>query len=126
MALGHDDDVERRPVEDDVGALARCVQFDAEAVEFRRKVADKGNVAFGHVRFPSVREMSSADTVSNSPATSLRLSSLPTGDLGTSLTNTKSRGRLKLARFERRHHSSRAVAATGAERFTKPTSRWPQ
>ena len=33
VALRHRDDVERRPVEDDVGALARRVDLDAEAVE---------------------------------------------------------------------------------------------
>ena len=33
VALRHRDDVERRPVEDDVGALARGIDLDAEAVE---------------------------------------------------------------------------------------------
>jgi hypothetical protein len=33
LALRHRDDVERRPVEDDVDALARCVDLDPEAVE---------------------------------------------------------------------------------------------
>ena len=36
VALRHRDDVERRPVEDDVGALARGVDLDAEAVEALR------------------------------------------------------------------------------------------
>ena len=36
IALRHFDDVERRPVEDDVGALLGDVQFDLEAVERRQ------------------------------------------------------------------------------------------
>ena len=100
IALRHLDDVERRPIEDDVGALSPGIQFDAKAVELRRKFARDGNVAFGHVWLPSLWRMSLVGSGSNSPATSLRLRSLPTGDFGTSLTNTKSRGRLKLARFE--------------------------
>jgi hypothetical protein len=33
VALRHDDDVQGRPVEDDVGALAAGVELDAEPVE---------------------------------------------------------------------------------------------
>ena len=34
IALWHLDDVEWRPLEDDVGSLSRGIDFDAEAVEF--------------------------------------------------------------------------------------------
>ena len=33
VAFRHRDDVERRPVEDDIGALTRLVDLDLEAVE---------------------------------------------------------------------------------------------
>lgn len=33
IALRHDDEVERRPIEDDVGAFFRAVDFYAEAVQ---------------------------------------------------------------------------------------------
>ena len=74
VALRHFDDVERRPVEDDVGALLGDVEFDLEAVERRetRIVEDH----FAHAVVPV------GASISNSPATSLRRRSLPTGDFG--------------------------------------------
>ena len=53
VALRHRDDVERRPVEDDVGALARRVDLDAEAVE--RREARIGELITLMLRFLCVR-----------------------------------------------------------------------
>ena len=50
VALRHRHHVERRPVEDDVGALARLVDLDAEAVE--RGEAGVGEGHWGHVVVP--------------------------------------------------------------------------
>src|SRR5580693_296572 len=71
IALPHFDDVERRPVENDVGAFARRIDLDAKAVEGLQARVGK----FAHAAVPLRGE-----TVSYSPATSLRRSSLPTGD----------------------------------------------
>ena len=76
IALRHRHDVERRPVEDHVGALARGIDLDAEAVE--RREARIGESRHAAVPF----------SISYSPATSLRRSSLPTGDFGMASTNT--------------------------------------
>ena len=80
VALRHRHDVERRPVEDHVGALARRVDLDAEAVERREARIGESRVhAAVSSRFASI---------SYSPATSLRRNSLPTGDFGIASTNT--------------------------------------
>ena len=70
VALRHDDDVERRPVEDHIAALARGIDLDAEAVEVRTLMA------------------SSHHSLRSSPATSRRRKILPTGDFGISSTKT--------------------------------------
>src|SRR5580704_6244893 len=79
IALSHFDDVERRPVENDVGAFAGRIDLDAKAVQ--RLQARIGKVS--HAAVPLRGE-----TGSYSPATSLRRSSLPTGDFGISVTKT--------------------------------------
>src|SRR5262249_9895992 len=82
VALRHCDDVERRPVEHDVGALVRGVDLDAETVE--RGQARIGEcIGFTHAAVPCP-----SFSGSYSPATSLRRSSLPTGDFGISPTKT--------------------------------------
>src|SRR5580704_8558782 len=77
IALPHLDDVERRPVENDVGAFAGRIDLDPKAVEGLQTRVGK----FTHAAVPLRGE-----TVSYSPATSLRRSSLPTGDFGISVT----------------------------------------
>src|SRR5580704_5590989 len=79
IALPHFDNVERRPVEDDIGAFAGRVDLDAKAVEGLQTRIGK----FTHAAVPLRGE-----TGSYSPATSLRRSSLPTGDFGISVTKT--------------------------------------
>jgi hypothetical protein len=79
IALSHFDDVERRPVENDVGAFARRIDVDAKAVEGLQTRIEK----FTHAAVPL-----RVETGSYSPATSLRRSSLPTGDFGISVTKT--------------------------------------
>ena len=85
VALRHRDDVERRPVEDDVGALARRVDLDAEAVE-------RGEAGIGEGRRWLMQRFlvgaAAFCSGSYSPATSMRRSSLPTGDFGIASTNT--------------------------------------
>ena len=73
LALRHADDVERRPVENDVGPCA--VYFHAEAVE----VLKHGLVCLAH---------GGPQSCSYSPAISLRRKILPTGDFGMALTKT--------------------------------------
>ena len=81
LALGHRDDVERRPVEDHIGALPLGIDLEAEAVETigERRQQRRGSLIYS-LRY--------------SPATSSRRKILPTGDFGISATNTYSRGRL--------------------------------
>src|SRR6185312_13189795 len=83
IALRHLDHIERRTIEDDVGALLLGVHFHLEAVE--RGEARIGKCHRGHAAVPSWCELL-AFSDSYSPATSLRRNSLPTGDLGMSLT----------------------------------------
>ena len=86
IALPHLDDVERRPVEHHVGALARGVDLDAKAVEFlvlQTRVGKRG-----HAAVPCWRAAGEAGSAAYSPATSLRRRSLPTGDFGISATKT--------------------------------------
>src|SRR2546425_13352787 len=72
LALRHRHDVERRPVEDYVGAFARGIDLDAEAIECgKARVGERGHAA---VSFDC--------SISYSPATSLRRNSLPTRDFG--------------------------------------------
>src|SRR5262249_18838615 len=86
VALRHFDDVERRAVEHDVGALLLGIQFHAEAVELRQ--ARVGKYDRGHAALPSWCELMPAFSRSYSPATSLRRKSLPTGDFGIPVTKT--------------------------------------
>src|SRR5580692_10645 len=79
VALPHFDDVERRPVENDIGAFAGRVDLDAKAVQRLQSRIGK----FTHAAVPLRGE-----TGSYSPATSLRRSSFPTGDFGISVTKT--------------------------------------
>src|SRR5579862_4640294 len=79
IALRHFDDVERRPVENDVGAFAGRIDLDAKTVEGLQTRIGK----FTHAAVPLRGE-----TGSYSPATSLRRSSFPTGDFGSSVTKT--------------------------------------
>jgi hypothetical protein len=77
IALPHFDDVERRPVENDVGAFAGRIDLDAKAVQrLQTRIGE-----FTHAAVPLRGE-----TDSYSPATSLRRSSFPTGDFGISAT----------------------------------------
>ena len=72
------------------------------------QVGGKGGGGSGHERagrsgkWDQAERSSPAGRGVYSPATSLRRSTLPTGDLGISATNTYSRGRLKLGRSELR------------------------
>ena len=85
VALRHRHDVERRPVEDDVGALARLVDLDAEAVERGEAgIVEDGGGA--HAAVPC--ERGAVRSGSYSPATSSRRNSLPTGDFGMVSTKT--------------------------------------
>src|SRR5580693_6361473 len=77
IALPHFDNVERRAVENDVGAFAGRIDLDPKAVEGLQTRIGK----FTHAAVPLRGE-----TVSYSPATSLRRSSFPTGDFGISVT----------------------------------------
>src|SRR5262249_18548049 len=87
IALGHFDDIERRPVEDDGGSLPGRVNLDAEAMERgKARVGERQQPA--HTCDPFWVVSGGACSASYSPATSLRRSSLPTGDLGTASTNT--------------------------------------
>src|SRR5580700_5630239 len=79
VALPHFDDIERRAVENNVGAFAGRIDLDAKAVEGLQTRVGK----FTHAAVPLRGE-----TVSYSPATSLRRRSLPTGDFGISVTKT--------------------------------------
>src|SRR5580704_7913924 len=79
IALPHFDDIERRPVENDIGAFAGRIDLDTKAVEDLQTRIGK----FTHAAVPLRGE-----TGSYSPATSLRRSSLPTGDFGSSVTKT--------------------------------------
>src|SRR5262249_50272453 len=124
IALRHLDDVERRPVENDVGPLLSSINLDVKTVEFaktrieeRRRCAHLCPIFIGYA---SVR------SISYSPTTSLRRSSLPAGDLGMDSTNTKRRGRLKLARPEVRQNRSRSSCSTGARRLMKAATILPQ
>src|SRR6185436_14568179 len=85
VALRHRHHVERRPVEDDVGALARFVDLDAEAVERGEAgvIEDDG----AHAAVPCERGGAFRSS-SYSPATSSRRNSLPTGDFGMVSTKT--------------------------------------
>ena len=72
IALPHLDDVERRPVEHDVGALARGVDLDAKAVEFlvlQTRIGKRGHAAVPCWRAAGWQVRS---TGTYSPATSLR------------------------------------------------------
>src|ERR1044072_7801121 len=76
-ALRHRHDVEGRPVEDHVGALACFVDLDAESVECRKARIDEG-----HRSHAAVPRCGGICSTSYSPATSLRRNSLPTGGFG--------------------------------------------
>src|SRR3954469_14189195 len=92
IALRHLDDVERRAMQDDVGTLLFGIKLDRKAVE--RRKARVAECHGDHAAVPSELDASGpaaasvSFSASNSPATSLRRSSLPTGDLGTSATKT--------------------------------------
>ena len=82
LALDHRNHIQRRPVEDDVAALMRGVDLDAKPVELARQGREeRRNV--GHL-----------ESLSYSPAMSLRRRILPTGDFGISATKFQARGRL--------------------------------
>src|SRR5262249_34971973 len=83
IALRHGDDIERRPVEHHVGAFMFGVEFDAETVERGKARVDEGE-GLHHAAVP----FSAGTSAAYSPATSLRRSSLPTGDFGIASTNT--------------------------------------
>src|SRR5271168_741068 len=83
IALSHFDDVQGRPVEHHIGAFARRIDLDAKAVELLQTRIGK----WAHAAVPCWRELA-AGAASYSPATSLRRSSLPTGDFGISVTKT--------------------------------------
>src|SRR5690242_18780369 len=79
IALRHRHHVERRPVEDHVGALVRLVDLDAEAVgRFQAKVLEDDSRT--HAAVPCERGALFSGWYS--PATSRRRKSLPTGDFG--------------------------------------------
>src|SRR5262245_8035155 len=85
VALRHGHHVERRAIEDHVGALARFVDFDAEAVErFQAGVLEHDRCI--HAAVPCERRALFSGWYS--PATSRRRKSLPTGDFGMASTNT--------------------------------------
>src|SRR5579875_1598384 len=117
VTLGHLDDVERRSVEDDVRALLAIVELDQKAIE--RLETRIGESHHAHAAVPC------CPSASNSPATSLRRRSFPTGDLGISLTNTYCRGRLKLARPEARQNRSSSCSSTRPRRLTKAATICP-
>src|SRR5450830_414482 len=83
VALRHLDHVERRAMNNDIRALLRGVQLNREAIEGREVRIVKSHR--GHAAVPCEHALFSA---SNSPATSLRRKSFPTGDFGMSATNT--------------------------------------
>src|SRR5277367_1347984 len=87
IALSHFDNIERRPVQHDIGALARGIDLDAETVELLQTQIGKPS----HAVVPCWRDGAIADGEDStvySPATSLRRRSLPTGDFGISATKT--------------------------------------
>src|SRR5438309_2116768 len=89
IALRHLDHVERRTMQHDIGALLLAVEFDLEAVERRETRIAEGHGSYrGHARVPVDAGDGVSVSASNSPATSLRRSNLPTGDFGISVTNT--------------------------------------
>jgi hypothetical protein len=62
VALRHRDDVERRPVENDIGPLARFVDLDAEAVERRKARIGEGHEGHGlHLSITLKRRMASGE-----------------------------------------------------------------
>ena len=81
IALTHFDDVQRRPVQHDIGALAPRIDFDAEAIELLQ-------TRIGKRRHAAVPCWCETVSLSYSPATSLRRSNFPTGDFGMSVTKT--------------------------------------
>src|ERR1051326_2821915 len=84
VALRHFDDVERRPIEHHVGALARGVGLEAKAVEC--VVFDMPLGKRFHAAVPCWRASGASPTYS--PAMSFLRNSLPTGDFGISATKT--------------------------------------
>src|SRR4029077_6335345 len=85
IALWHLDDVERRPVEDNIGAFLSDIDFHTEADECGAAWVGRGHRHLAAV--PLSGKSGGALSVSYSPATSFRRRSLPTGDLGISRTN---------------------------------------
>src|SRR5262245_46925909 len=86
IALRHFDDVERRAVENDVGAFLLGIHFHAETVELRQ--ARVGKCERGHVAVPSLSDLTPAFSGPYSPATGLRRNGSPTGDLAMSAPKT--------------------------------------
>src|SRR5262249_35128354 len=82
VALRHRNDVERRPVEHDVRALLLGIDLDPETVECAKARIGEG-IGLRHSAVPRA-----GVSGSYSAATSLRRSSLPTGDFGMASTNT--------------------------------------
>src|SRR5215470_5419024 len=125
VALGHLDDIERRPVEDDVSPFERAVDLDAEAIE-------RGQARVGewqrctHAGVPFSTLCGGLCSGSHSPATSRRRMSLPTGDFGKLATNAYRRGRLKLASPDARQKASSSSGSTGARRLMKAATTLPQ
>ena len=78
VPLRHAHDVERRPVEHDVGAGRRVIELYPETVEMGE------GLCCGHALLPPQH----ASSFSYSPAISLRRSTLPTGDFGMARTKT--------------------------------------
>src|SRR6266550_4932364 len=71
IALRHLDHVERRAMQNDIGALLLAIEFDLEAVE--RREARIAEYHGSHAAVPD--DAGETISVSNSPATSLRRSS---------------------------------------------------
>jgi hypothetical protein len=87
----HRNDVQRRPMQDDVGALTCGIDLDREAIELlKQRLAAMGQVS--HFVYSlvvwTVCATGSRSSSSYSPADSLRRRILPTGDFGISSTNT--------------------------------------
>src|SRR5262245_19727342 len=79
VALPHGDDVERRAVEDDVGALLALVDLDAEAVEIVEEVRGRPQRAGRHWAVSiELDERGCSCSRSYCPLTRRRLKILPT------------------------------------------------
>src|SRR6476469_9945961 len=85
IALWHRNDIERRPVEDDIRPLLSNIDFHTKTVKCGK--ARVGQSHGRHAVVPLSGKLAGLLSGSYSPATSFRRRSFPTGDFGISRTN---------------------------------------